>query len=221
MKKRSSEKESRILYEFQAYGRKDKIVKEYWNTVNSVIQNALIFHKILYSEEDIEDLRNEVFYQLFVNECRRLKQFNAKKGTSLTKWIKLIANQTVLNEIRKNGLLELSKQECRIPMGEIEEDLVGDDEDRFNAREELRLIRDTMKRRSHKDQAVLKQLYYDWLPLKEVASSINKTESAARAIIFRAKKRLRDLMEERMDLKLRGHNRGGSSVSPPRAPMNK
>ncbi|MCP4682206.1 MAG: sigma-70 family RNA polymerase sigma factor [Desulfobacterales bacterium] len=213
MEKRNLEKESGVLHEFWAHGRKDKLIQEYWNLVYLIVEKTLIFHRIPYSKEDIEDLRNEVFYQLFVNECRRLKQFDTKKGGSLSKWVKVIANQTVLNEIKKKGLLELSKRRRRIPMEEIEGILVADEEGRLIARETLRLIKDAMKKLSPKDQAVLKHLYYEWLSLKEIASSINKTENAARAIIFRAQKRLKGLVEGRVNTKLEGANRGESSAS--------
>ncbi len=131
MKKEKQEKEQKILNEFRCHGRADKLVQEYWNLVYFTVRETLLFHKVPYTNEDLDDLRTEVFLQIFKNDYRRLRQYDHRKGLSLSGWIKLIANQTTLNEIKKKGLLDLRKKNFQIPIDELRETLTQDEEERL------------------------------------------------------------------------------------------
>jgi len=94
------EKQQQILDECLLEDKKEKLVIEYGDLIYYTVRKTLLFYNLHFTKEDIEDLRIEVFIRLFKNNCRKLKQFDSKK-LNLAGWIKLIANQTTLDEIRK------------------------------------------------------------------------------------------------------------------------
>jgi len=189
-------KEKEILDEFRQYGKVEKLVQEYWNLVFTVVQKTLQFYRINFTKEDVEDIRNEVFAQLFINNFRRLRQYNEKKGLSLSGWIKLVANQTTLNEIRKNGMLDMARRNFQIPFENIEEILKYDEENRFEAREDLRLLTEAIERLSERDNCFLKKCYFEWLSLQEIADSAGESYQNTAKMIHDAKKRLKEKIKQ-------------------------
>ncbi|MCP4346050.1 MAG: sigma-70 family RNA polymerase sigma factor [Desulfobacterales bacterium] len=190
MKNNKPGKERQILHECLENDRKDLIVREYWNLVYLVVRETLFFHRVACISWDIHELRNDVFFQLFKDNCRKLRQYDHTKGMSLSGWIRLVANQTTLNEIRKNGWLDLAKQNFRVPIEEIEEMLVYDEEKRLDAREKLKMIQNAMEKLSPRDRDVLKKHYFEWKSLQEIADSVGERYGTAAKIIHDAKKRL-------------------------------
>ncbi|RLC11696.1 MAG: hypothetical protein DRI57_18570 [Deltaproteobacteria bacterium] len=170
MREERQKREKTILDEFRRYGRVDQLVREYWHLAYLTVRETFVFHKIPHANEDVEDLRVEVFLQLIKNDCRRLRQYDPEKGLSLSEWIRLIANQTTLNEISKKGVLDLAKRNLQIQTEDIAEMLTYDDQERLDAREYLTLIRDAMKKLPQRDRKVLKKYYFEWISLKEIAS---------------------------------------------------
>jgi RNA polymerase sigma-70 factor (ECF subfamily) len=199
VKKSKREREQEILEEFRQYGRTDELVREYWNLVYFTARETLLFHKIPYTNDDIDDLRVEVFLQLFKNNCRRLKQYDASKGLSLSGWIKLVANHTTLNEIKKRGVLELGKQNFRMPIDELREMLAYNEKDRIEAREELKITLEAMEKLPARDREVLRLYFLECRSLEEIAESIGKSYGTASTIISRAKKKLRKLVEDKLN----------------------
>lgn len=190
MKNNKPEKEQQILQQCLENDRKDKIVREYWNLVSLVVRETLFFHRVPCTSWDIDELRNEVFFQLFRDNCRKLRQYDHAKGLSLSGWIRLIANQTTLNEIRKNGLLDLAKQNFRVSLEQIEEMLTYDEEKRLDAREKLKQTWDAIEKLSPRDRDVLKKHYFEWRSLQEIADSVGERYGTTAKIIHDAKKRL-------------------------------
>jgi len=189
-------KEKEILDEFRQHGKVEKIVQEYWNLVFMVVHKTLQFHSISFTKEDVEDIRNEVFIQLFVNNFRRLRQYNEKKGLSLSGWIKLVANNTTLNEIRKNGMLDMAKRNFQVQVEDIEEILKYDEKDRFEAGEDMRLLTAGIEKLSERDKELLKKYYFEWLSLQEIAESSGKSYQNTAKMIHDAKKRLKEKITE-------------------------
>jgi len=198
--KSKREKEKEILNEFKQFGRVDRLVREYWKLVFFTVRETLLFHKVHCTNEDVEDLRTEVFLQLFKNDYRRLRQYDRRKGLSLSAWIKLVANHTTLNEIRKRGLLDLGKRNFQIPIEDIEEVLTYDERERFDARENLRITMEAMEKLSPRDREILRQYFLECKCLKDIAASFDKPYGTASAIVSRAKKRLKKLIGKKISV---------------------
>ena len=192
MKRLSPEEERQLLYECIVCGKKEKLVQQYWNLVYYTVRKTLTMKNVRFTHEDIEDLRNEVFVKLFDKGCWRLKQYKEELGHGLAGWIALIANRTVLNDLRKRGFNGLSRQNSKV---QIEEELqLKQEEVDLETMEEKRLIHDAMEKLPSRDRLVLKLHYYHELSLPEVASAIHRTVVATYTIKSRAIKRLKALI---------------------------
>ncbi len=188
------ERDEQILKAFRRDGSVERLVQEYWYLVFSAVRQILIFHEVSFTNEDVEELRTEVFLQLFKNDCRRLRQYDEKKGLSLSSWITLIANQTTLNEIKKKGLMDIGKRNFQVQVEDIEGMLKHDEADRLEARESLRLTLDAMEKLSPRDKEVIRQYFLECRCLKEIAASIRKSYGTTATIISRARQRLRKMV---------------------------
>lgn len=189
MKRLSLEEERQLLHECIVYGKKHKVVQQYWNLVYYTVRKTLIIKNVPFTGEDIEDLRNEVFVKLFDKGCWRIRQYREKLGHGLAGWIALIANRTVLNYLRKKGFNGLSRKNTRVPIEEILD--LRHEKNSLEVMEERRLIQDAMEKLPSRDRLVLKLHYYHELSLPEVASLISTSVGATYTIKSRAIERLR------------------------------
>jgi RNA polymerase sigma factor (sigma-70 family) len=193
IKRLPHKQERQLLYECVACGRGYGLVHQYWNLVYHTVRKTLIIKGVPFTDEDIKDLRNEVFVRLFDKECRRLRQYREGRGNGLSGWISLIACRTVLNYLRKKGFDSLTWQRCRIPIeGKLQ--LKQEKPDLETVEEERQLIQDALKRLPSRDRLVLTLHYHYDLSLPEVASSIRRTLGATYTIKSRAIKRLKVLI---------------------------
>lgn len=193
MKKTITREQRQILHECLSCDRKDKLVQEYSNLIYQTVRKTLLIKNVPFSEQDVEDLHQEVFVQLFNNECRRLRQYK-EDMCSLAGWIRLIANRTVLNHLRKRGFDTLSGKKHGIFIDE-ESDLLKH-YDGFKTRENLLAMQDAIEKLPAQERLVLKLYCYKELSLPEIASYIHKKEGATYTIKSRAIKRLKKIMEE-------------------------
>lgn len=189
MKRLSPEEDRQLLYECIVCGNKEKLVQQYWNLVCHIVRKTLTMKNVRFTHEDIEDLRNEVFLKLFDKGCWRLKQYREELGHGLAGWIALIANRTVLNDLRKKGFNGLSRKNTRVPIEEIVD--LKNKKNSLEVMEERRLIQDAMEKLPSRDRLVLKLHYYHELSLPEVASLIHTSVGAVYTIKSRAIERLR------------------------------
>jgi len=193
------EKQQQILDECLLEDKKERLVIEYGDLIYYTIRKTLLFYNLHFTKEDIEDLRIEVFIRLFDNDCRKLKQFDPKK-LNLAGWIKLIANQTTLDEIRKKDPYALSKQKGRVFIEDVQESFDFDEKSRLDARQMLMLIHETIEEMSLQDKTILKLFYYQQLSLSQVASIIGKNNRSTQVAKSRAKKKLKEKIEKKINV---------------------
>jgi RNA polymerase sigma factor (sigma-70 family) len=189
MKRLSPEEERQLLHECIVCGGKHKVIQQYWNLVYYTVRKTLTIKGVSFTEDDIGDLRNEVFIKLFDRGCRRLRQYREELGHGLAGWIALIANRTVLNYLRKKGFNSLSRKNTRVSIEEILD--LRHKKNSLEVMEERRLIQDAMEKLPSRDRLVLKLHYYHELSLPEVASLIHTSVGATYTIKSRAIERLR------------------------------
>lgn len=193
------EKQQQILDECLLENKKERLVIEYGDLIYYTVRKTLLFYNLHFTKEDIEDFRIEVFIRLFENNCRKLKRFDSKK-LNLAGWIKLIANQTTLDEIRKKDPYALSKQKGRVFIEDVQETFDFDEKSRLDARQMLMLIHETIEKMSLQDKTILKLFYYQQLSLSQVASIIGKNNKSTQVAKSRAKKRLKEKIEKKINI---------------------
>lgn len=101
----SVEKDRRLLSKSISGDRdaREILVRQFSNLVYQCVQSTYITKHIPYNRQDLEDLHNTVFLELFDRGCRKLQQYQGRNGCSLASWIRIVAIRIVLNHLRRKG----------------------------------------------------------------------------------------------------------------------
>lgn len=162
-----------------------------------------IFKMIYYrtrSQMDAEDLTQDVFLQAFKN-IKRLQSASVFRS-----WLYRIAVNRVYDHFRKKRLKTLigfsSMDEDDFV--ETEEMAVAPQASREVARKEFwRQIKQAMKPLSRMEREVFMLRFFDQLSIKEMTITLKKNESTVKTHLYRALKKVKDLLAD-MDGLLEG-----------------
>ncbi len=141
---------------------------------------------MLKDEALAHDATQEVFTKIFLN----LSKFNEKSRFST--WVYSITYNYCIDYIRRK------KKNANLFMDDISrlpeiEDEVSDDEILSIAVHQLKVILEEL---DDGERAILLMKYQDGMSIKEIASLLNKTESAVKMRIKRAKERAKHLKQK-------------------------
>ncbi|MBF0451653.1 MAG: sigma-70 family RNA polymerase sigma factor [Candidatus Magnetomorum sp.] len=179
-------KEREILHYCIVLGQKEPLVAEYWMLVYNTVRKTYKIHGFSYDEDCLNSRRNEVFIQLFKNDCRKLRQYKEELGKGLAAWIKLIAIQTVQNSFR--ATIRISK----IPIVPIDDiNLSNNQEDDEN---KMAVI-EALKRLDSSDKLIIKLFYYKGLTLDDIAIIMKKKKGTIATQKTRAIKKLKKIIQ--------------------------
>ena len=98
-----------------------ELVRRYSDLLYRTVQYTLRNRHVPFTPEDVSDLHNTVFLNLFENNCRKLAQFEGRNGCSLATWVRVVALRIVLNQLRKCGLDSIGCRRKRVGLDFIRE----------------------------------------------------------------------------------------------------
>ena len=187
--KTPSKKEDQLLIDHKNISAIDdsQIVRLYLKTRKSIYFDALykrysgkIFSKcisLLKDEPLAKDATQEIFTKIFLN----LAKFNEKSKFST--WIYSITYNYCIDYLRKK------KKDNRLFSDEMEDppDVVDDVPDTELLEIEVRRLKIILEKIPPGDKAILLMKYQDDLQIKDIAAILDKTESAIKMKIKRAK----------------------------------
>ncbi len=186
----TTDKELKILESCIRRNRCEGLVEQYWNLVCSTVRKTFRVKNAPIANDQVEDICQEVFFQLLDDDRRRLRRFTPAKEHSLARWIVVIATHTTLNFLRKHGYDSFMGQNGRT---EVDEDFraQGDIErailNKVTVDSALQVI-------SHIDRIVIK-LYRLGVPAKDIGLIIDSSEAAVNNRISRIKKTLSEFID--------------------------
>ncbi|MFC1839603.1 RNA polymerase sigma factor [Thermodesulfobacteriota bacterium] len=185
----------------------EELIKKFSDPVYRSIQYTCKVRNVRHSIQDVEDLHNSVFVNLFEKKCKRLSQFKGKNGCSLHTWIRIITVRMVIDYFRKQGRDAINHRyenpEMEI-LDNIREENPGVLEE-IDRKEKADFIRKGMAKLKPRDNLFLKLHCQDGLNIREVSELMNITEENAYSIKHRAIKRLKEVIQ--------GSGRSGSQRS--------
>ena len=172
----SHEEVQRLLSKCISGDRKSSeiFVRQFSGLIYKSIQHTLITRQVPFNRQDLEDLHNTVFLQLFENRCKKLRQYEGRNGCSLASWIRIVTVRIVLNHLRKKGLDALVNQKKRIPLEDLPE-LKGTGMEPLSMMERAeqeRLIQDGIRKLSPRDRLFMRLHFEMGLSLEEVAETM-------------------------------------------------
>ena len=170
------------------------IIKEYLRTQNSTFFSILyrkyagkVYGKclsILRNEDEARDAVQDIFVKIMLN----LGNFGEKSQFST--WIYSITYNFCIDLIRKR------KKEKTLFSEDIERvpDVAEEDvPDEFMREMDIKYLKQVLEELSTGDRIILLMKYQDELSIKEIADTIDKTESAVKMKIKRAKHKAQEL----------------------------
>lgn len=150
---------------------------------------AFIYHMLRSSRQEImaEDLCQETFYKAY----RSLQTFREVEA-SFSTWLYTIARNTVLSELRKNKIanvsLEVGGVEPRASFETLPEQTIL-------RNERIALVREAINCLPEKQRSALILREYEQLDYQEIAQIMGQTVSSVKSLLFRARVSVRLQLE--------------------------
>jgi len=136
--------------------------------------------------------REDVVQQVFVRAFQRLDQYEVGRGFG--KWLKAIARNLVLEELRKRyryqGRLDAYAQELEKRLAASEDIADGETE-----RERRNALRECLEGLESTTQRAIRMHYVEARPTEMVAQELGRNGGAVRTLLCRARAVLRQCLE--------------------------
>jgi RNA polymerase sigma factor (sigma-70 family) len=172
---------------------REVFVRRFSNLVYQCVQSTYITKHISYTRQDLEDLHNTVFLELFDRGCRKLKQYEGRNGCSLASWIRIVAIRIVLNHLRRKGHDAPAWQERKQALEDFPE-IRGDSVEPLALMEKKhkeRLLRKGIRSLPPRDRLFMKLHFDQGLSLEDVALAMQISVGNAYTVKHRAIQKLK------------------------------
>lgn len=175
--------EKLLLYKVVTKKDSDAFAKLYDFYIEPIYR--FVFFK-LSNREDAEDITSEVFLKTW----DYLIEDEDKEINSFRQLVYTIARNRVVDVYRERA----RRQECSI---ETVRDVatVDDINDKLQQNQSTEQLLSNIKKLKVEYQEVIQLRYVEGLPIKDIAAILNKKSTNVRIIIFRAKKKLKELSQ--------------------------
>jgi RNA polymerase sigma factor (sigma-70 family) len=176
----------------------EEFVRHFSDPIYKWIQFTLKARQMPFDRQDLEDLHNTVFVQLFEKRCKKLRQYRGKNGCSVFSWIRLITIRIVIDYIRSTSRDAIARSDAIDILQNIP-DLSEGEADRLNLMEkaeQARLVRKAMRVLPARDRLFLKLHCLQGLPIARVAGILKITVNNAYSRKHRAIQRLKKAVVE-------------------------
>jgi RNA polymerase sigma factor (sigma-70 family) len=173
------------------------LIRRFSDLVYHSVKYTLTAKNVSFNNQDLEDLHNTVFLQLFEQNCRKLKQYQGRNGCSLASWIRIIAVRMVLNHVRKKGMDAIIGQKNRVALEDLPE-LTGKATEALTAmekKERTRLVQDGIRSLPSRDRLFMNLHFNQGLPVTEVAAALQISVENAYTVKHRAIQKLKHLVD--------------------------
>lgn len=190
-------KNKEFLKELERYKLIEQLFYEnYSGLIFSTIRDTLKDRGVVYTNEDVEDFYSDILFQFLKNNWHKLREYDKKKGLRFPGWIRLLTIRMTLEKLRKKGTLDIGRRKF---VGSIDEEILQDEHDVGRDYENKELLMKAMDDLPLEDRMILKLRHIYGMSPEEIADLIGKKYNATSAAMSRAKKKLKGLIEKKMD----------------------
>lgn len=138
---------------------------------------------------DAEDITQETFLQLY----RKLERFDPAQ--SMKGWLLTMARNLAISYHRRPTPAPIDPTVLR----EVVRDVVSGPEAEVLARDDIRIVQETLHQLADEFRDVLVMRYILDIPLQKIAEMLNIPEGTAKSRIFHARQQLRDALMRRQN----------------------
>jgi len=166
----------------------EKAFEEFFNYYYERIFNYV--YRRIKMKEVAEDIASETFLKF----VRTLKDFELKDGYHLDTWIYSIARNNVRDWFRRNLGYETLPLEEKFENAYMP--LLSDPYGSYTMENIHEILNTALNKLPNDYREVLSMRFFENKSIKEIAVTLNKSESAVKVIQFRALKKLKEIIEE-------------------------
>jgi RNA polymerase sigma factor (sigma-70 family) len=176
---------------------RDRLFAAYAPVVHAAINRYLTFRGR--GRTDLaDDLTHEVFLALFLDDGRRLRNFEGRNGCSFAGWLRVVAVRMTIDELRRDRRM-VSLDDDGATMTELRRTLRSDTDDPERTAEGADLaakLRDAIASLGPKDRLLVELHLLRGASLPAVATALGVTANAAYVRKSRVLERLRRTVRE-------------------------
>ncbi|MCD6427979.1 MAG: sigma-70 family RNA polymerase sigma factor [Caldisericaceae bacterium] len=149
-------------------------------------------YKRVKNREQAEDITSETFLRVI----KGLKNFETRMNGGLDIWMYTIERNLIRDFFRKNMGVEILPFEEKWNL--LLQPPIDDPYITIERNEIDRIVKESMNELNERYKTVLKCRFYKGMSIKEVASNLGISEANVKVLQFRALKKLKDLIKEKM-----------------------
>ena len=173
-------------------------VRRFSGLIYYSVRQTLAAKGIPFGNEDLEDLHNTIFLNLFEKNARKLSQYKGKNGCSVASWLRVVAVRTVLNHLRRKGFDGFVRPGEQIPFEELSH---KDREDLgplalMERAEQKRIIHEAIQFLAPRDRLFIRLFFEEGLSIEEVADSLGISLQNAYTVKHRAVQKLKSHIKD-------------------------
>ena len=175
----------------------EEFVKRFSGLVYWSVKNTLVLKHVRFTDDDLADIHNTIFLNLFDRQHKKLRQFKGDRGCSLASWIRTVAVRLTLNHLRNKGPDGIEGRDRLVPLEDLH-DLKTDDEspwERLEKSEKKRMFTEGVQTLPPRERFFLKLHFEQELPISQVAEMMRITPQNAYTIKHRAIQKLKTYVE--------------------------
>lgn len=155
-----------------------------------------------FPEEDAHDLVHDIFLMLFVDNARRLRQYDGRNGASFATWLRVVVTRHAIDRLRRPQRELLVEDVRAVPEGlRAAEALAAPPEEGPEAQalaaDTAERLREVIEELQPRDRLFVQFHYVQGLPIEEVARLMGVRRNAAYVRKMRLHRRLRSLLDAR------------------------
>ncbi len=147
--------------------------------------------RMLKNREEAEEVSQDTFIKVY----KALAKF--KGDSKLSTWVYKVAYNTCLDRIKKNN-----RRQREIAIDSFTENQIKTLDNALEAMEtaeQQKTIQDCLQQLAGKDSFLLTLFYFEELSLEEISQIVNKESNTVKVNIHRARKRLANILKQRME----------------------
>lgn len=177
----------------------DEFVDRYSRLVYSYIHSVFISKGFTATQENIDDLFQEIFLSLFKNKFQKLKTFQAKNGSSLASWLRQVTVNYVIDYMRSlRPMVSLDQDnEDGLDLKNILADSSESIKDRLNVKDKLTHLKECIKNLSPDDKYFVELHVNQGLSLSRLSDHLEVKRGTLDMRKTRILERLRDCFQSK------------------------
>jgi RNA polymerase sigma-70 factor, ECF subfamily len=145
--------------------------------------------RVVKTEGEAEDIAQQAFIKAYT----KLKDFRMK--SKFSSWLYRIVYNTAISHIRNNKKLELQYEEDFATANILD----MDNNDSRNSKNRIQIVHHAIDALPKEEATLITLYYFDDMPVKDISTIIDLSESNVKTKLFRARKKIEKIVQTKLE----------------------